>query len=220
MKNNLFGEWRIVLSGLVAGASMLVSDFAIHAGSGRQASYVPAMSAPTMLPATTSISRPVSAGPVVSVDELSQDLLIESIVQIESAGKPDKVGSRGERGLMQIKQETWAQMTREEFGRSVSFCRAFEPALNRQIGSAYLESLHDFIKDKRNAWKSDERSLLLACYNAGPSAVERAGFDINQLPSSTQDYVTRASALHDHYLREFEIPGSGTWASLRDPRNG
>jgi hypothetical protein len=43
--------------------------------------------------------------------------------------------------------------------------------------------------------------LILACYNAGPTQVKAAGFNLKRLPASTQDYVRRASALHESMLR-------------------
>jgi len=219
MKKEMKG-WRALSFCMAAAFAVLVSEFSVRAGQkpADVAPVVPAACAPEA--AAASSRQPEARQPEVSADELSRDLLVESIVQIESAGVPNRVGSKGERGLMQIKRETWNETTRETFGRTISFRRAFEPALNRQIGSAYLEYLREYIRDHQTAWKSDERSLLLASYNAGPAAVERAGFNLAALPASTRDYVARASALHDHYLREFEIPGSGTFASLRDPRNG
>ena len=134
--------------------------------------------------------------------EQAADLLVEAIVQVESAGRPGMVGRHGERGLMQIKRATWNQMTAREFGRKVDFQRAFDADLNRRMGKAYLAWLHDYLNRYRGRWKADERSLILACYNAGPTQVKAAGFNLRLLPASTQDYVRRASALHESMLRD------------------
>lgn len=136
---------------------------------------------------------------------LIADLLVESIIQIESAGDPRKIGSRGERGLMQIMPQTWHEVTMRHFGRRIPFSRAFDPETNRRVGAAYLSDLQAFLAKHRSQWKSDERALLLACYNAGPERVRRAGFDVRRLPASTRDYVRRGVALHEALLEEHNI---------------
>lgn len=133
--------------------------------------------------------------------ESAGDLLVEAVVQIESGGNPDRVGSVGERGLMQIRESTWKQVTKRHFDRPPAFDRAFEPDLNRQVGRLYLGDLQEFLYDHRDRWQSDLRSLLLACYNAGPERVRAAGFDVSTLPESVRSYAKRGSALHDVLLR-------------------
>ena len=132
--------------------------------------------------------------------EKNAALLVEAIIQIESNGDPRKVGRHGERGLMQIKSGTWRDMTTRLFGQPLPFARAFEPALNRRVGTAYLAFLQERLLARQTEWKSDERSLLLAAYNAGPGRLSDSGFDLARLPDPTQDYVARASALHNVYL--------------------
>ena len=129
-------------------------------------------------------------------------LLVDAVIQVESGGNAEMVGKQGERGLMQVKRGTWAEVTRNLFGRKVSFDHAFDPDMNRQVGGAYLAQLQQFLAKNRSKWHADERSLLLACYNAGPGRVEAAGFNLRGLPESTQDYVKRASALHQHYVEK------------------
>jgi soluble lytic murein transglycosylase-like protein len=126
--------------------------------------------------------------------------LVDAIIQIESNGDPRMVGRQGERGLMQIKAETWQEMTRKMFGTPLPFDRAFEPTLNRRVGTAYLAHLQERILPRQAEWRADERSLLLAGYNAGPGRLCASGFDLARLPRQTRDYVERASALHDFLL--------------------
>lgn len=132
--------------------------------------------------------------------ESATEKLIDAIIQIESHGNPDMVGSVGERGLMQIRESTWQEVTRRHFSQALPFDRAFEPDLNRQVGSLYLGDLQRFLYQHRKQWRSDLRSLLLACYNAGPDRVLKAGFQLKRLPKSVQSYAARGSALHDWYL--------------------
>lgn len=155
------------------------------------------------------VESPVAPAPVASeprIDvHLVARLLVDSVTQVESAGNPRMIGSHGERGLMQIKAGAWGDVTRRLFGHRVAFDRAFEGKLNQQVGSAYLADLQRFLGRHQKVWKADERSLLLACYNAGPERVKRAGFDLRRLPAHTQDYVKRASALHDALLADHKV---------------
>ncbi len=142
--------------------------------------------------------------------------LVDAIIQIESNGDALKVGRHGERGLMQIKAGTWRDMTVRLFGAPLPFEQAFDPALNRRVGIAYLAFLQESILPRHADWKSDERSLLLAAYNAGPGRLRQAGFDLARMPLQTQDYVDRAGALHDAYLGDLaaSLPRSGPSAAL------
>lgn len=128
------------------------------------------------------------------------DLLVDAIIHIESGGNPNRVGGVGERGLMQIRENTWRDVTRRHFGHPLPFDQAFDPELNRRVGQLYLGELQDFLYRHRDAWSADMRSLLFAAYNAGPSRVRDAGFAMERMPASTRDYARRASALHDWYL--------------------
>lgn len=134
--------------------------------------------------------------------DLLGDLLVEAIIEIESGGHPRRVGAAGERGLMQIMPETWADMTRQVYGHEISFDRAFDPELNRRIGRHYLAFIQRFLRENEPRWRADERSLLLACYNGGLGRVEQAGFDLRKLPASVQDYARRGSALHNALVTE------------------
>jgi soluble lytic murein transglycosylase-like protein len=130
------------------------------------------------------------------------EYLVDAIIQVESGGDAWREGAAGERGLMQIKKQTWREMTRRMYGRGVDFEYAYNPRINRMVGKAYLNHLQRFLYRHRKEWRADKRSLLLACYNAGPAQVLEARFDIRLLPRSTRGYIKRATALHDWYLAE------------------
>ena len=153
-------------------------------------------------------SRPAVQSPVAAESQAGQpettvfaslDLprLVGALVQVESQGDSDMVGKHGERGLMQLKAGTWEEVTTRLYGRAIPFRRAFEPELNLSVGTAYLMKLREFLADHRDEWQADERSLLCACYNCGPTRVCSAGFALDGLPQHTQDYVERALALAD-----------------------
>lgn len=157
--------------------------------------------APPAAPAapTVSVRKAVDAGQAAA-------RLVEAVIQIESGGDPLKVGRHGERGLMQIRAGTWRDVTARLYGAPLPFDRAFEPALNRRVGAAYLAQLQDRLLTRRSEWKSDERALLLAAYNAGPGRLRAARYSLQRLPRSTRDYVERASALHDTLLEDSAQP--------------
>lgn len=152
--------------------------------------------------------------------QLLTDLLVEAIIQQESGGNPRAVGSQGERGLMQIMAGTWADASRDLLGKPLSFDRAFDPRDNIRIGSHYLTMLQTQLTRNREQWQSDERSLLLAAYNAGPAAVRRAKFDIGHLNSMTQGYVTRVIGTHNELVRQHAPQAHQTLMALQSPENG
>jgi soluble lytic murein transglycosylase-like protein len=163
----------------------------------------PAESAPEMAAAET--VEALDLAMAAADEELAlrnAQLLVDAIIQIESNGNPRMVGRHGERGLMQIRAGTWRDMTTRLFGRPLPFDRAFEPELNRRVGTAYLAYLQEMLLPQQAAWKSDERSLLLAAYNAGPGALRQTHYNLAQMPRQTRDYVARASALHDVYTSD------------------
>jgi len=207
MRQNAINEFKLWTLFLATGVAILATELVVKAT--RPSQPVPELERQ----ATDFLADSYRSISVESLpEELVANLLVESVVMIESGGNAKTVGSKGERGLMQIMEATWRETTREQFGREISFKRAFEPELNRQVGTAYLAHIHQFIQANRDKWQSDERSLLLACYNAGPQRVAKAGFSLRKLPASTQDYVARASALHDSFLEKHEMklaPGKG-----------
>ncbi len=161
-----------------------------------------------LLPAGVGAVRPRPALPLLpperpaaAIDaERNASRLVDAIIQIESNGDPRKIGRHGERGLMQIKAGTWRDMTIRLLGAPLPFDQAFDPALNRRVGTAYLAFLQEQLLPRQREWRADERALLLAAYNAGPGRLARSRFDLAHMPLPTQDYVERASALHDAYL--------------------
>lgn len=205
-----FALWAV---SLVFGASLLYAETRIASRRVSQDDVMPAwVMRYDSQRAFESAAVPMTVMPPLATESTSvsdqrrvASLLVDSVVQIESMGNPRLVGSRGERGLMQIKAGTWSDMTRRVHGSRIPFDRAFEAKLNREIGAAYLAYLQDLLHRNRRLWKADERSLLLACYNAGPERVKQAGFDLRRLPAHTIDYVKRGSALHDAFLADHNL---------------
>lgn len=206
----LFGQW--VMAAPCAGERVPAVEIQAPLAFGPAQAIVKAWAEPVAPPAASSPAIP-------GLDtRLVARLLVDSVTQVESSGNPRMVGRHGERGLMQIKAGAWGDVTRRLFGRRISFDRAFEGKLNQQVGAGYLAELQGFLARHQRWLKADERSLLLACYNAGPERVKRAGFDLRRLPAHTQDYVKRASALHDALLVDHQVDPARVRLALAEHR--
>jgi hypothetical protein len=169
--------------------------------------------APDFPPAPSPVPDLAVPAPIIDTRPAeAADLLVQAIVDIESGRDPHRTGSRGERGLMQIRREAWQETTRAHFGKSVGFDRAYNPHWNLLVGRAYLTSLQDALRRRRAEWRAPERDLLVACYNAGLDRVARAGFRFDRLPRTTQDYVRRIGNQHEQLLRDREIPSTAALA--------
>lgn len=110
-------------------------------------------------------------------DELIEDLgkkrgidpmLIKAIVWRESGFHPDKVGTSGERGLMQVSEAAAQDWARDRKADTFVPSDLFEPKINLEIGSWY------FAKALAH-WRSKDLPIpfALAQYNAGKSRVDR-----------------------------------------------
>ncbi|MEA3211671.1 MAG: soluble lytic murein transglycosylase [Chthoniobacter sp.] len=95
-------------------------------------------------------------------------MLIKALVWRESAFQADKVGTSGERGLMQVGEaaaKDWAQAQKIETFVPTDL---FDPKTNLDVGAWYLKKALDRWKAK-----ADPLPFALAEYNAGRTRVER-----------------------------------------------
>lgn len=84
------------------------------------------------------------------------DRLIENIILAESSGRPWLAGDHGRsRGLMQIQRAYWQKFTTE------SWDRAFEPGLNKAIGTSIVKEIARKYGTRAN------RALIVYTYNTG-----------------------------------------------------
>src|SRR5512140_2080129 len=107
--------------------------------------------------------------------------LVRAVVHAESAFDPTAVSQVGASGLMQLMPDTAERM----FVRDI-----FEPRENIEGGTRYLRVL-------ANLYGGDMVKMI-AAYNAGPAAVERAGGGIPAIPE-TQAYVRKVISLYFQY---------------------
>ena len=108
-----------------------------------------------------------SASETQKIDDLVRTLskkyglpaeLVNTVIQVESAGDRYAVSSRGAKGLMQLMDSTATEL---------GVTDVFDPEQNIDAGSQYLSGLLRRF--------SGDLKLALAAYNAGPGAVERFG---------------------------------------------
>jgi soluble lytic murein transglycosylase len=107
-------------------------------------------------------------------------MLIKAVIWRESAFRPDKVGSHGERGLMQIMPPAAADWARQNKRPTFVPADLFSPQVNIEAGTWYLKKgLQQY------ASKDDPITFALAEYNAGRSRVNKWVGDTNQGSSAT-----------------------------------
>jgi soluble lytic murein transglycosylase len=107
-------------------------------------------------------------------------MLIKAVIWRESAFRPDKLGSHGERGLMQIMPAAAGDWARQNKRPTFVPSDLFSPQVNIEAGAWYLKKgLQQY------ATKDDPVTFALAAYNAGKSRVDKWVGDTNQGSSAT-----------------------------------
>ena len=109
--------------------------------------------------------------------------LVQAVMVAESGGDPNALSKRGARGLMQLMPAT---------ARLYGVRNVFDPEQNVRAASQYLRDLTDRYQN--------DLELVLAAYNAGPTAVDLSGRKIPPL-RETLDYVPRVLRIYSR-LRE------------------
>lgn len=120
----------------------------------------------------------------VAVEHQLDPMLVKAVVWRESRFDPKKVGTAGERGLMQVSEkaaEEWAHENKIDNFRVEDL---FDAKTNLEAGTWYLHRATE-------RWKaqSDPIPFALAEYNAGASRAQRwAGAD-ESAPIPTKDFL-------------------------------
>lgn len=131
-------------------------------------------------------------------------LFVAAVVREESSFDPRARSRTGARGLMQLMPETARPLARAR-GRSVEDGALDEPAINLEMGSAYMSGLVKEFVDLR---------VAVAAYNAGPRRVRewwavRRSDDVEvwveQIPfNETRGFVKRVMLSWEEYRRVYE----------------
>ena len=143
--------------------------------------------APTPMPSLNASQRRVLAlAPRVLAVARSYDidpLLLHAIAHVESRHNPQARSNAGALGVLQV-----MPATARRFGVEDASGALFDPAVNLEVGAAYLKSLQ--------ARYGNDLELVLAAYNAGEGAVERHGRSVPPY-AETRAYVRQVLAEYD-----------------------
>jgi len=171
----------------------------------------PAASAPANAPVPPLLAPPIDATPptrdqlrvmslapaLLEAARASQldPLLLHSIAHVESRHNPRAVSKAGARGVMQVMPATG-----KRFGVNSPEQGLFDASTNLRASAAYLRTLR--------IRYGDDLRLMLAAYNAGEGAVDKAGRNVPPYPE-TQAYVRDVLAVYRRLSSTFTVSESG-----------
>ncbi len=104
----------------------------------------------------------------VAAEHQLDPMLVKAIIWRESRFDPRKVGTAGERGLMQVSEVAANDWARENHVGGFSSEQLFDPKTNVEVGAWYL---HRALQHWEN--QSNPTPFALAEYNAGASRAQR-----------------------------------------------
>lgn len=137
----------------------------------------------TATPLNVSQRRVLALAPRVFAVARAYDidpLLLHAIAHVESRHNPQARSAAGALGVLQV-----MPATARRFGVEDATGALFDPAVNLEVGAAYLKSLQSRF--------GNDLELVLAAYNAGEGAVERHGRSVPPY-TETRRYVRQVLA--------------------------
>jgi Soluble lytic murein transglycosylase and related regulatory proteins (some contain LysM/invasin domains) len=135
-------------------------------------------------------------------------MLVKAVVWRESRFDPRKVGSAGERGLMQVSERAAREWAREARVADFQANDLFDPKTNLEAGTWYLRRAFQHWEHQK-----DPEPFALAEYNAGASRAQRwankdAGAPLSEATfrsnidfPSTRKYVDTVLQRYEFYRR-------------------
>ena len=135
-------------------------------------------------PLYRSVRQPIEQAAISHGLELE---LLQALIAAESGFDALAVSPKGAIGLMQVMPATAARFGLPNDGRTPVQKKLADPALNLSTGSRYLRHLMGLFPG--------QLELVLAAYNAGEGAVQRAGNAVPNYPE-TQNYVKTVLQLY------------------------
>lgn len=127
----------------------------------------------------------------VAAEHRLDPMLVKAVAWRESRFDARKVGTTGERGLMQVSAKAANEWAHQNKIADFSFDQLFDPKNNLEAGSWYLRRALD-------RWQNEQEPLAfaLAEYNAGASRAQRwvgaDGITTNQFLNNIDFPVTRS----------------------------
>jgi peptidoglycan lytic transglycosylase len=119
----------------------------------------------------------------VATEHQLDPLLVKAVVWRESRFDPRKIGSAGERGLMQVSERAAREWARETRVANFQADDLLDPKTNLEAGTWYLRRAFQH-------WEHQKKSLVfaLAEYNAGASRAQRWANNDPDTPMSEQAF--------------------------------
>jgi soluble lytic murein transglycosylase len=127
----------------------------------------------------------------VAAEHHLDPMLVKAVAWRESRFDARKVGTTGERGLMQVSAKAANEWAHQNKIADFNFDQLFDPKNNLEAGSWYLRRALD-------RWQNEQEPLAfaLAEYNAGPSRAQRwvgaDGITTNQFLDNIDFPITRS----------------------------
>lgn len=121
----------------------------------------------------------------VAAEHHLDPMLVKAVVWRESRFDPQKYGTAGERGLMQVSEKAADEWAHENKIENFRVEELFDPKTNLEAGTWYL----------RRAWQhweqqNDPMPFALAEYNAGASRAQRWAGGDEGTPISKKDFLS------------------------------
>ena len=144
----------------------------------------------------------------IALEHQLDPMLVKAIVWRESRFDPQKFGTAGERGLMQVSEKAANEWARENKIENFRVEELFDPKMNLEAGTWYLRRAVEHWQNQ-----ADPIPFALAEYNAGASRAQRwaGGTDAGAIPSKTfranidfpgtRKYVDSIIARYEFYKR-------------------
>jgi soluble lytic murein transglycosylase len=122
----------------------------------------------------------------VAAEHHLDPMLLKAVVWRESRFDPQKYGTAGERGLMQVSEKAADEWARENKIDDFQVEELFDPRVNLEAGAWYLQRAFQH-------WDTqpDPLPFALAEYNAGASRVQRWAGGSDAAGVSKRDFLAR-----------------------------
>src|SRR5260370_405982 len=142
------------------------------------------------------------SGRLVGLEHRPDPMLVKAVVWRESRFDPNKNGSAGERGLMQVSEKAAREWARENKIDNFHIEKLFDPKTNLEAGTWYLRRAFEHWETQ-----SDPLPFALAEYNAGASRAQRwsGGDGGAAIPPRT-------------FLKRIDFPGTRKYVDSISPR--
>jgi len=164
----------------------------------------PAPTRPAATPIGRDAARIMALAPSITAAALNHGvdpLLLHAIAHVESRHHPRAVSPAGARGVMQV-----MPATARRFGVDNEQA-LFDADTNLRASAAYLRTLLQRY--------GNELHLVLAAYNAGEGAVDKAGGNVPPYPE-TQAYVRDVLAIYRRLTATFAVTPTGALIARAD----